>query len=69
MVLNSTKRPQEISLNVDSLEIQSCTEEYICDVIFQQVEKVFPGKVMSRIGSQSNLFDQISITLIRRTRE
>ena len=46
MVLNSTKRPQEISLNVDSLEIQSCTEEYICDVIFKQAEKVFPGNVI-----------------------
>ena len=40
MVLSSTKRPQEFSLNVDSLEIQSCTKEYVCDVIFQkEVEK------------------------------
>ena len=47
MVLSSTKRPQEFSLNVNSLEIQSCTKEYVCDVIFRkEVEKLFPSKVI-----------------------
>ena len=47
MVLSSTKRRQQLSLNVDSLEIQSCTKEYVCDVIFQkEVEKFFPNKVI-----------------------
>ncbi|XP_074629094.1 histidine N-acetyltransferase-like [Acropora palmata] len=47
MVLSSTKRPQSFSFNLDSLEIQSCTKEYVCNVIFQkEIEKLFPGKVI-----------------------
>ena len=47
MVSSSTKRPQSFSLNVDSLKVQSCTKEYVCDVMFQkEVEKLFPGKVI-----------------------
>ena len=46
ILLSSTKRPQEFSLKVDSLEIQSYTKEYACDVIFQKVEKLIPSKVI-----------------------
>lgn len=44
---SSTKRPKSFSFNLDSLEIQSGTKEYVCNVIFQkEVEELFPGKVI-----------------------
>ena len=47
MVLSSTNRPPSISFNLDLLEIQPCTKEYVCNVIFQkEVEKLLLGKLI-----------------------
>ena len=47
MVLSSTKRPQSFSFNLDLLEIQSCTKEYVWNVMFQkEVAKLLLGKLI-----------------------
>lgn len=42
----STQRSQQI-VDIDSVQIQSCTKEYICDVIFRQErDSLFPSNVI-----------------------
>ena len=46
VIANSTQRSKQI-VNIDSAEIESCTKEYICDVIFPlESDNLFPGNVV-----------------------